>query len=76
VSILVDYCASLLANLVAAITRAVKVTLGRDRYRHFRAYLEAGGLDDIVSEVGATGRVSARTQIPDRCHQAIVWGER
>lgn len=75
VALLLDYSVPTPTNLSASVARVIETTLGRDHYRHFRAYLQAGGLGELVSAVGAFGRVSQRLQIPGRCHQVIVLGD-
>jgi SAM-dependent methyltransferase len=74
-TLLLDYSVPMPTNLSAAIARAIETTLGRDHYPHFQAYLQAGGLGELASAVGASSRISQCRQIPGRCHQVIVLGE-
>lgn len=71
-AILIDYNVPLANKMPGLIARLIEFTLGRDHYGNFKAYLEAGGLVEILPKSGIDAHVSHRSDFNQGAHQVIV----
>jgi SAM-dependent methyltransferase len=73
-TLIVDYNVPLPRHLPGIVSRVIEITIGRDHYDQFRAYITAGGVAGILEEAGLSTRMAQRLEFNNGCHQVVVLG--
>lgn len=71
-AVLVDYNVPLSNKMPGLVSRLIEATLGRDHLGNFQAYLEAGGLVEILRKSGINSNASRRSEFNQGAHQVVV----